>query len=124
MFGDAFSAAWLMAGYLILLVMLGLIAERIGKMKSIKATPGWLGGALWLLAVYIYYNLASKDLTGPLLLIAILVIFPLIYIINIAAMLLSKAYKWQLAADKPKALRYLLIFLGALAVWVIGLILA
>lgn len=123
MYRDAFSAIWLMVGYLVLIVMLGMFTERIGKMKGIKAAPGWLGGILWLLAMYIYYNLASKDLTDPLLLIAVFVTVPLIYFINIAAMLLSKEHKWLQAENKQTAMNYIYIFLGTLVVWVTGLLL-
>ncbi len=123
MFRDALSAIWLMAGYLSLILLLGMFTQRIGKMKGIKAAPGWLGGAMWLLAVYIYFNLASRQLADPIILILVFAIVPLIYLINIAAMLLSKTYKWQQAKDKQTVMKYLFIFLGVLAVWVIGLIL-
>jgi hypothetical protein len=66
--------------------------------------------------------MALPSSTTPLIIISI--VAPLIYLINLLAILLEKKHTWIDPDTKKKAWKYLFIFLGLLAVWMIGLVLA
>ena len=124
MFGEAFSTAWVMLGYLFLLILLGIFITRLGKMKGIKTSPGYLGAVFWVIGVIIYFVLAQVGSPDALILIAVSIVAPLFYLINLLAILLEKKHTWVDPDYKKKSLRNLFIFLGALGVWMIGLIVA
>jgi hypothetical protein len=124
MFSPAFSAFWLMMGYLILLILLGLFTTRLGRMKGIRSKAGYLGAIFWLIGVVIYFILAQVGSPDALILIAVSIVAPLFYIINLFAILLEKKHTWVDSDYKTKGLRYLIIFVAVLVVYVIGLIIA
>jgi hypothetical protein len=124
MFSSAFSAFWLMVGYLVLLILLGTFTARLGRMKGIKTRSGYLGAIFWVIGVIIYYILAQIGSPDAILLIAVSIVAPLSYLINLSAILLNKKHNWQDPDYKRKGLSYLLIFLVALSVYAIGLIIA
>jgi hypothetical protein len=124
MFSPAFSALWLMVGYLILLVLLGMFTVRLGRMKGIHSKAGYLGAIFWLMGVVVYFILAQVGDPDALILIAVSIVAPLFYIINLIAILLEKKHTWVDPEYKTKGLRYLMIFMAVLVVYVIGLIIA
>lgn len=124
MFSPAFSAFWLMVGYLILLILLGVFIARIGRMKRIRSNSGYLGAIFWLLGVVVYFILAQVGSPDALILITISIVAPLFYIINLIAILLEKKHTWVDPDSKSKGLKYLMIFMAVLVVYVIGLIIA
>lgn len=124
MFSAPFSAFWLMMGYLLLLILLGVFTTRLGQMKSIKTRPGYLGAIFWLIGVVFYFILAQVGSPDALILILVSIVAPLFYLINLMAILLEKKHTWVDPAYRKKGLSYLLIFLAALAVYVTGLIIA
>ena len=113
-----------MVGYLIMLILLGLFTARLGRMKSIKTRSGYLGAVFWVIGVIVYFFLAQFRSVDAIILIAVSVVAPLFYIINLFAILLDKKHSWEDPDYKKKGLRYLLIFLAALTVYIIGLIIA
>lgn len=124
MFSEAFSALWLMIGYLVLIILLGTLTSRLGKMKDIKTSPGYLGAVFWIIGVVIYFILAQVGSPDAIILIAISVVAPLLYLVNVVAILLEKKHTWIDPNYKLKRTRCLLIFISALAVYVIGLVIA
>lgn len=124
MFSAAFSAFWIMAGYLILLVLMGVFTTKLGKMRGIKTSPGYLGSLFWILGVIFYFILAQVGSPDALILITISILAPLFYLINLVAILLKKKQPWVDPNYKVKGLTYLLIFVVALIVYVIGLVIA
>jgi hypothetical protein len=124
MFSAAFSALWLMVGYLILLIMLGMFTSKLAQMKGLKAMAGYLGAVFWLLGVIFYYILAQVGAPDALILIVISIAVPLFYLINLAAILLDKKHAWVDPEYKTKGLRNLLIFLFAFAIYAAGLVIA
>jgi hypothetical protein len=124
LFSPAFSAFWLMMGYLILLILLGMFTSRIGRMKGIHSKAGYLGAIFWLMGVVIYFILAQVGSPDVLILIAVSIVAPLFYIINLFAILLEKKYTWVDPEYKTKGLRYFMIFVVVLVVYVVGLIIA
>ncbi len=124
MFSAAFSAFWIMAGYLILLVLMGVFTTKLGKMRGIKTSTGYLGALFWVLGVIFYFILAQVRSPDALILITISIVAPLFYLINLVAILLKKKQPWVDPNYKVKGLTYLLIFVVALIVYVIGLVIA
>jgi hypothetical protein len=124
MFSAAFSAFWIMAGYLILLVLMGVFTTKLGKMRGIKTSTGYLGALFWILGVIFYFILAQVGSPDALILITISILAPLFYLINLVAILLKKKQPWVDPNYKVKGLTYLLIFVVALIVYVIGLVIA
>ena len=124
MFSEAFSALWLMVGYLILLILLGIFTARIGKMKGIKTRAGYLGVIFWVLGVIVYFILAQFGSHDAIILITISIVAPLFYLINLVAILVDKKHTWIDPDYKKKGWLYMLIFLASLTVYVIGLIIA
>ncbi|MFU8827570.1 MAG: hypothetical protein ACNA70_08785 [Brevefilum sp.] len=124
MFSAAFSALWIMLGYLILLILMGIFTARLGRMRGIKTKPGYLGAVFWVLGVLLYFILAQVGSPDVIILITISIAAPLFYIINLIAILLKKKEPWVDPNYKVKGLTYLLIFVVALIVYVIGLVIA
>ena len=124
MFGDAFSAAWLMLGYLALLILLGTLVFRFGRMKGITTAPGYLGAVFWIIGVIVYLIFARVGEPDAIILNLVSIVAPMVHFFNILGILLERKHKWKDPDYKRKGLRYLLIFLGAVAVYAIGLVLA
>jgi len=124
MFSPAFSALWVMLGYLLLLILLGMFTAKLGEMKGIKTTPGYLGAIFWFLGVVFYFVLAQVGSPDTLILIGVSIFVPLLYIINLVVILLNKKHNWNDPDYKTKGLRYLLIFMAALGVYILGLVIA
>ena len=124
MFSPAFSAFWLMMGYLILLILLGMFVARLGRMKGIRSHAGYMGAIFWLMGVAIFFVLAQVGSPDVLILIAVSIVAPLFYIINLIAILLEKNHSWVDLEYKTKGLRYLMILVAVLVVYVVGLIIA
>jgi hypothetical protein len=124
MFSPAFSAFWLMVGYLVLLILLGVFTDRIGRMKGIRSKAGYLGAIFWLMGVVFYFILAQVGSPDALILMAVSIVAPLFYIFNLIAILFEKKHTWVEPEYKRKGLRYLMIYISVLAVYVIGLIIA
>jgi hypothetical protein len=124
MFSPAFSAFWLMVGYLVLLVLLGVFTAHLGRMRGFKTRSGYLGAAFWLLGVLVYFILAQVGSPDVIILFAVSIVAPLFYGVNLVAILLSKKHRWVDPEYKKKGLTYLLLYLCVLAVYVFGLIIA
>lgn len=123
MFRDAFSAAWLMLGYLALLVGLSVLTTRLGKLKKSPHAPWYLGAVFWLLGVILYLVFARVGEPDAIILITVSLVAPLLYFINLLTILLDKKHPWKADEDKHLARRDLLIFLAALVLWALGLVL-
>ena len=93
-------------------------------MKGIHSKAGYLGAIFWLIGVVIYFILAQVGSPDALILIAVSIVAPLFYIINLLAILLEKKHTWVDPEYKSKGPRYLMIFMAVLVVYVIGLIIA
>lgn len=124
MFSAGFSAFWLMAGYLILLILLGVFTARLGRMKGVKTRVGYLGAIFWVLGVIFYFILAQVGSPDAIILLVISVVAPLSYLINLMAILFNNKQTWTNPDYKKNGLRYLLIFLATLTVYLIGLVIA
>ena len=124
MFSPAFSAFWIMVGYLILLVLLSVFTAKIGRMTGIKSKTGFIGAIFWLMGVVFYFILAQIGSPDAIILILISLAAPLFSIINLLIILLNKKHSWKDPAYKKKSLAYLLIFMAALLIYIIGLIIA
>ena len=123
MFSPAFSAFWVMIGYLILLVLLGVLALNRTH-EGIKSKTGFIGAIFWLMGVVFYFILAQIGSPDAIILILISLAAPLFSIINLLIILLNKKHSWKDPAYKKKSLAYLLIFMAALLIYIIGLIIA
>ena len=123
MFRDAFSAAWLMLGYLALLVWLGVLTARLGKLKKSPHAPWYLGAVFWLIGITLYLVFARVGEPDAIILITVSLVAPLLYFINLLTILLDKKHPLKADGDKHLARRYLLILLAALSLWVLGLVL-
>jgi hypothetical protein len=124
LFSAPFSALWLMLGYLILIILMGIFTSRVGKMKGIKTSPGYLGAVFWTIGVIVYFILAQIGSPDAIILISISVVVPLFYFVNLVAILLKKSHTWVDPDYKKKGLRYLVTFIAALAMYIIGLMIA
>lgn len=124
MFSPAFSAFWLLTGYLILLILLGMFTARIARMKGIKTRAGYLGAVFWVIGVLVFFILAQFGSPDVLILFAVSFVVPLFYLVNLMAVFLDKKRTWEDPDYKKKSLEYLLIFALVLLLYVIGIILA
>jgi len=120
---SALSAFWLLAGCLTMILLLGFLTERLRKMRGIKSAPGYLGAIIWVIAMIGYAVLGNNDMSDPLIFILVSSIIPLVYLINILIILLSRRYTWKNPEDKRSASHFSIVILAVLLVWVIGLIL-
>jgi len=120
---SALSAFWLLAGCLALILLLGIFVARLRKAHGIKTAPGYLGGIIWVIAMIGYAVLSRNEMADPLIFILISSVIPVVYLINILVILLSKRYSWKNPDDKRTAGRFAIIIVAALLVWVLGLIL-
>lgn len=120
---SALSAFWLLAGCLAVILLLGVFVSRLRKTHGIKSAPGYLGGIIWVIAMIGYAILGRNEMADPLIFILISSVIPLVYLINILVILLSRRYHWKDAEDKRAAGRFALIILAVMLVWIIGLIL-
>ena len=124
MFSPAFSAFWLMTGYLVLLVLLGVFTARIVRMKGIKTQAGYAGAVFWVLGVLFYFVLAQIGSPDVIILILISIAAPLFHMISLLIVVFNKKHTWKDPAYKNKSVRLLLILTIALAIYVLGLIIA
>lgn len=120
---SALSAFWLLAGCLALILLLGIFVARLRKAHGIKTAPGYLGGIIWVIAMIGYAVLSRNEMADPLIFILVSSVIPVVYLINILVILLSKRYSWKNPDDKRTAGRFAIIIVAALLVWVLGLIL-
>ena len=120
---SALSAFWLLAGCLALILLLGIFVARLRKAHGIKTAPGYLGGIIWVIAMIGYAVLSRNEMSDPLIFILVSSVIPVVYLINILVILLSKRYSWKNPDDKRTAGRFAIIIVAALLVWALGLIL-
>jgi hypothetical protein len=120
---SALSALWLLAGCLAVIILLGMFVARLRATHGIKSAPGYLGGIIWVIAMIGYAVLAKNEMSDPIIFILISAVIPLVYLINIAVILLSKRYIWKDPTDKRAAGRFAWIILAVIVFWIIGLIL-
>jgi hypothetical protein len=120
---SALSAFWLLAGCLAVILLLGVFVARLRKTHGIKSAPGYLGGIIWVIAMIGYAILGRNEMADPLIFILVSSIIPLVYLINILIILLSRRYTWKNPEDKRSASHFSIVILAVLLVWVIGLIL-
>ena len=120
---SALSAFWLLAGCLALILLLGIFVARLRKAHRIKTAPGYLGGIIWVIAMIGYAVLSRNEMADPLIFILVSSVIPVVYLINILVILLSKRYSWKNPDDKRTAGRFAIIIVAALLVWALGLIL-
>ncbi len=120
---SALSAFWLLAGCLALILLLGIFVARLRKAHGIKTAPGYLGGIIWVIAMIGYAVLSRNEMADPLIFILVSSVIPVVYLINILVILLSKRYSWKNPDDKRTAGRFAIIIVAALLVWALGLIL-
>ena len=120
---SALSAFWLLAGCLALILLLGIFVARLRKAHGIKTAPGYLGGIIWVIAMIGYAVLSRNEMADPLIFILVSSVIPVVYLINILVILLSKRYSWKNPDDKRTAGRFAIIIVSVLLVWVLGLIL-
>jgi len=120
---SALSAFWLLAGCLAVIVLLGLFVARLRKAHGIKSAPGYLGGIIWVIAMIGYAVLGRNEMADPLIFILVSSVIPLVYLVNILIILLSRRYTWKDPQDKRAAGRFAGVILAVLLVWIIGLIL-
>ena len=93
-------------------------------MKGIHSKAGYLGVIFRLFGVVFYFILAQFRSPDVLISISVSIVALLFSFINLIAILLEKKRTWFDAQYKYKGLRYLIIFVAAPAVYVIGLIIA
>ena len=100
-----------------------MFVARLRATHGIKSAPGYLGGIIWVIAMIGYAVLAKNEMSDPIIFILISAVIPLVYLINIAVILLSKRYIWKDPTDKRAAGRFAWIILAVIVFWIIGLIL-
>ena len=120
---EAISTLWLMGGYFVLILLMGIFVTRIQKMRGIKTQPAILGALFWTIGMIAYAILSNNEMSDPLMFITISVIIPLIYLVMVLVALLSRKYHWKNDSDRKIALRYLAILLVLLVVYTVGLVL-
>ena len=120
---EAISTLWLMGGYLVLILLMGIFVTRIQKMRGIQTKPAILGALYWTIGMIAFAILGNNEMSDPLMFITISVIIPLIYLVMVLVALLSRKYHWKNDSDPKIALRYLAAFLVLLDVYTIGLLL-
>ena len=120
---EAISTLWLMGGYFVLILLMGIFVTRIQKMRGIQAKPAILGALYWTIGMIAFAILGNNEMYDPLMFITLSVIIPLIYLVMVLVALLSRKYHWKNDSDPKIALRYLAAFLVLLVVYTIGLVL-
>ena len=120
---EALSTVWLLGGYFVLIMLMGIFVTRIQKMRGIKSQPAILGALFWTIGMIAYAILGNNEMSDPLMFITISVIIPLIYLVMVLVALLSRKYHWKNDSDRKIALRYLAILLVLLVVYTVGLVL-
>ena len=118
---EALSTVWLLGGYFVLIMLMGIFVTRIQKMRGIKSQPAILGALFWTIGMIAYAILGNNEMSDPLMFITISVIIPLIYLVMVLVALLSRKYHWKNDSDPKIALRYLAVFLVLVFVYAIGL---
>ncbi len=118
---EALSTVWLLGGYFVLIMLMGIFVTRIQKMRGIKSQPAILGALFWTIGMIAYAILGNNEMSDPLMFITISVIIPLIYLVMVLVALLSRKYHWKNDSDPKIALRYLGVFLVLVFVYAIGL---
>jgi len=118
---EALSTVWLLGGYFVLIMLMGIFVTRIQKMRGIKSQPAILGALFWTIGMIAYAILGNNEMSDPLMFITISVIIPLIYLVMVLVALLSRKYHWKNASDPKIALRYLAVFLMLVFVYAVGL---
>jgi len=118
---EALSTVWLLGGYFVLILLMGIFVTRIQKMRGIKSQPAILGALFWTIGMIAYAILGNNEMSDPLMFITISVIIPLIYLVMVLVALLSRKYHWKNDSDPKIALRYLGVFLVLVFVYAIGL---
>ena len=118
---EALSTVWLLGGYFVLIMLMGIFVTRIQKMRGIKSQPDILGALFWTIGMIAYAILGNNEMSDPLMFITISVIIPLIYLVMVLVALLSRKYHWKNDSDPKIALRYLAVFLVLVFVYAVGL---
>jgi predicted permease len=118
---EALSTVWLLGGYFVLIMLMGIFVTRIQKMRGIKSQPAILGALFWTIGMIAYAILGNNEMSDPLMFITISVIIPLIYLVMVLVALLSRKYHWKNDSDPKIALRYLAVFLVLVFVYAVGL---
>ncbi len=118
---EALSTVWLLGGYFVLILLMGIFVTRIQKMRGIKSQPAILGALFWTIGMIAYAILGNNEMSDPLMFITISVIIPLIYLVMVLVALLSRKYHWKNDSDPKIALRYLAVFLMLVFVYAVGL---
>ncbi|HBG60141.1 MAG TPA: hypothetical protein PLX92_04775 [Anaerolineaceae bacterium] len=118
---EALSTVWLLGGYFVLILLMGIFVTRIQKMRGIKSQPAILGALFWTIGMIAYAILGNNEMSDPLMFITISVIIPLIYLVMVLVALLSRKYHWKNDLDPKIALRYLAVFLVLVFVYAVGL---
>ena len=75
---EALSTVWLLGGYFVLIMLMGIFVTRIQKMRGIKSQPAILGALFWTIGMIAYAILGNNEMSDPLMFITISVIIPLI----------------------------------------------
>jgi magnesium-transporting ATPase (P-type) len=120
---EVLSTVWLLGGYFVLILLMGVFVTRIQKMRGIKSQPAILGALIWTIGMIAYAILGNSEMSDPLMFISISVIIPLLYLVMVLVALLSRKYHWKNDSDPKIALRYLAVFLALIAVYAVGLVL-
>ena len=118
---EALSTVWLLGGYFVLIMLMGIFVKKKKKMRGIKSQPAILGALFWTIGMIAYAILGNNEMSDPLMFITISVIIPLIYLVMVLVALLSRKYHWKNDSDPKIALRYLGVFLVLVFVYAIGL---
>ena len=118
---EALSTVWLLGGYFVLIMLMGIFVTRIQKMRGIKSQPAILGALFWTIGMIAYAILGNNEMSDSLMFITISVIIPLIYLVMVLVALLSRKYHWKNDSDPKIALRYLAVFLVLVFVYAVGL---
>jgi len=118
---EALSTVWLLGGYFVLIMLMGIFVTRIQKMRGIKSQPAILGALFWTIGMIAYAILGNNEMSDPLMFITISVIIPLIYLVMVLVALISRKYHWKNDSDPKIALRYLVVFLVLVFVYAVGL---
>ncbi len=119
---NLFGFIWLLVGYLILIMTLGTICPLLGQMKGMKTVPGFLGLFLLVGALVIFTLLKNEGKDARQILYGVCLFIPLMYLINIAVILLRKKGGTDREEYRRIAIISLAVFGALLLIWGIGLI--
>lgn len=117
-----FGLIWLISGYVILIMVLGVIIPFLGQLKGIKTFPGFLGLFMVVIALVIFALLKNEGKDGRLVLFGICAVIPLIYLINLIIIVLRKKTVNNAAEFRKSALISLFVFGGTLLIWGTGVL--